>query len=567
VENEIILKKLALQAALLELHGENEFKSKAYHTAIFHLEKISEPLVNLSIEQLSKLQGVGKAIAEKIYSLAQVGSFKQLDELLAQTPASLVELLNIKGLGTKKLRVLWQELGIENADQLLQACENDQIQALKGFGPKVQENIKMALLFTKSNQGKWHYAEAEASAKAITAWLHEQLPPHTQLQVVGQIRRKVEVVDEIQFVLASPALDKVVQVLERSPLWDKNQQNTGLFTWRGTLKPNPMAIAFHLITPAQWANEVFLWSAAEAHLRQPLPNQSGHLLALLRQQAFADEASIYQTAGLDWIEPEMREGYGEIEKAAEHRLPSLIELSDIQGIIHAHSTYSDGKHTLAAMAEACQQQGYKYLGITDHSKAAFYANGLDERRVLEQHAEIEQLNQQLAPFRIFKGIEADILADGSLDYGTDFLKHFDFVIASVHSVLSMSEEKATQRLIKAIENPYTTILGHPTGRLLLRREGYPIQHTKILDACAANQVAVEINASPWRLDLDWRWIDYALQKGVTICINPDAHAIAGIQDVYYGVCVARKGGLTSAATLNTKSVEEVASFFAQKKNL
>ena len=261
----------------------------------------------------------------------------------------------------------------------------------------------------------------------------------------------------------------------------------------------------------------------------------------------------------------MREGFGEVAQAKEHKIPDLLENSDLKGILHNHSTYSDGKHSLRQMAEHCKSLGYEYLGISDHSRTASYAGGLEIEKVLKQHAEIDLLNQELAPFRIFKGIESDILADGSLDYPEDVLKSFDFIVSSVHSILNMEKRRATDRLIRAITNPFTTILGHPTGRLLLRREGYPVDHKAIIDACAAHHVVIEINANPWRLDLDWRWVRYAMDQGVKLSINPDAHEMDGYADMKYGVLVGRKGGLTKEMTLNALSREEIASYFAARK--
>ncbi|MDX5345654.1 MAG: PHP domain-containing protein, partial [Hymenobacteraceae bacterium] len=310
--------------------------------------------------------------------------------------------------------------------------------------------------------------------------------------------------------------------------------------------------------------EVFVHSASIAHLTVPFED-SKTLLQLVREQEFDSEEDIYKAAGMDYIEPEMREGTNELELAKAHKLPQLLELQDLKGILHNHSTYSDGANTLEQMALACRDLGYQYLGISDHSKTAAYAGGLREGDVLRQQKEIDELNKKLAPFKVFKGIESDILGDGSLDYDEDILKTFDFVVASIHSNLNMDEQKATERLLRAIENPYTTILGHPTGRLLLRREGYPINHKVIIDACAKNNVVIEINANPWRLDLDWRWVQYALEKGVMLSINPDAHVTSGYGDMRYGVLVGRKGGLTKEMTLNALGLEEIEEYFEKRK--
>jgi DNA polymerase (family 10) len=283
------------------------------------------------------------------------------------------------------------------------------------------------------------------------------------------------------------------------------------------------------------------------------------------QVSGSSEEEIYRSGGLQFIEPELREGLNEIDFARENKIPKLIELTDLKGILHNHSTYSDGMNSLKDMAEYCNELGYEYLGICDHSQSAFYAEGLKPERVFEQHLEIDELNKKLFPFKIFKGIESDILNDGSLDYTEDVLKTFDFIVASVHSNLKMNEEKATARLITAIENPYTTILGHPTGRLLLSRPGYPIDHKKVIDACAANGVVIELNAHPYRLDIDWRWIPYCLEKGVVISINPDAHEKHGYHDMYFGTCAARKGMLTKEMCFNALSLNEMEAHFSKRK--
>lgn len=291
------------------------------------------------------------------------------------------------------------------------------------------------------------------------------------------------------------------------------------------------------------------------------------MVDIVNLEVHKSEEAIYSAAGMDYISPELREGQFEILAAKDHNLPLLVELADLKGTLHNHSTYSDGQHSLRQMAEYCQSLGYEYLGICDHSKSAFYANGLDEDRVVQQMSEIDDLNKELAPFKIFKGIESDILNDGSLDYDVDILARFDFIVASVHSQLSMDINKATNRLLTAIANPYTTMLGHPTGRLLLKREGYPINHKAVIDACAENKVIIEINAHPFRLDLDWRWVHYALEQGVLISINPDAHSMEQLQLMKYGLLVGRKGGLTKEMTFNALGAAEVEKYFLERKAL
>ncbi|MEP0710947.1 MAG: PHP domain-containing protein, partial [Algoriphagus sp.] len=331
-------------------------------------------------------------------------------------------------------------------------------------------------------------------------------------------------------------------------------------TLRGKLKEIDLRVSIHFCAKAD-----FLWKklsliASPLHL-ESLVDDKETIAQKLQKKDYSSENEFFSINKLQIIPVEMREGYGEVELAKENKIPELLTDKDLKGILHNHSTYSDGKHTLRQMAEYCKELGYEYLGISDHSKTAFYAGGLTEYQILKQHQEIDLLNKELAPFRIFKSIESDILSDGKLDYSDEVLASFDFIVASVHSILNMDIKRATSRLITAIENPYTTILGHPTGRLLLRRQGYPIDHKAIIDACAQHNVVIEINANPWRLDLDWRYVRYAMEQGVMLSINPDAHAMEGYADMRYGVLVGRKGGLTKDMTLNAKSGEELAVYF------
>lgn len=560
--NQQIFDLLKLHAALLELHGENNFKVRSYHTAVFNMETLTESLADLSLKELQGLDGVGKAIATKIDDINQTGTFKQLEEFRAKTPVGIIDMMGIDGLGIKKIKVIWEELQIEDMDALLLACETDQLSQVKGFGQKTQENIKNSLLFRKANAQRLHFAKAETLAKQLEAYLEEQ-KLSGKFQIVGQVRRKLNVVDEVQLV-ASTLHDELFTALNTCEFLEQNKKATGLFAWRGKFKDSPLKVEARLCAEEAFAGQVFIHSASTSHLEY---GEAGMptLFQIAQKDQLPTEEAIYQKAQLAYIVPEMREGDFELALAKENKLPTLLETSDLKGILHAHSTYSDGKNTLEEMAVVVRDAGYEYLGITDHSQSAFYANGLPVGKVLDQLKEIDELNAKLAPFKIFKGMESDIIADGGLDYDNDILAKFDFIIASVHSGLKMAEEKATARLIKAVENPYTTMLGHPTGRLLLRREGYPVNHEKVIDACAANDVSIEINASPWRLDVDWQWVHYAIKKGVKLSINPDSHEVGTIDHVYYGVCAGRKGGLTKEMTLNTLGAEALGQFFAERK--
>ncbi|MCU0352874.1 MAG: helix-hairpin-helix domain-containing protein [Cytophagales bacterium] len=558
MQNAEIIRLLELTARLLELNDENPFKVRNYTNAAVALERVSEPLENLNAEQIAQLDGLSKGMADKIVLLNTEGTFPELRQLLAQVPGGVVEMLDIKGLGPKKIRALWKDLGIETLDELLAACADNRVAALKGFGEKTQENIRQALVFRQAAASKLRFDEASTLADMV---FHELRKAGLQtVYLTGQVAQCSPVVDSIQLVAAVEDVTAAHAALAGIEWMHRDDQASGPFAWRGRMTDAPLPVEVLFVPPQKFVGQAFVHTAAAGHLAKTAQNGQT-LLQVATSETHQDEEQIYTKAGLPYIVPEMREGLFEFEWAKNHSEADLVKPADLKGVLHNHSTYSDGKHTLEEMARYCQSLGYEYFGITDHSKSAFYANGLTEDRVRQQHQEIDALNQKLAPFRIFKGIESDILTDGSLDYDDDVLKTFDFIVASVHSGLGMDEEKATKRLIRAVENPYTTILGHMTGRLLLRREGYPVDHRKVIDACAANGVIIEINASPWRLDIDWHWLPYCMEKGVMISINPDAHEKNGIHDMAYGVNVARKGGLTRAMTFNALPLAEVGKRF------
>ncbi|MBC6366785.1 DNA polymerase/3'-5' exonuclease PolX [Algoriphagus sp. AK58] len=563
MDHKTILKQLKLSIQLMELHEENPFKIRSYQSALNTLERGDQDLMELTDSGLAELPGLGKSIIEAIQSIKSSGSFALLNELLEKTPEGVLEILQIKGLGPKKVKTLWEELGITSTHELMEACRSGKVAQIKGFGEKTQEAIIQNLVFKASNAGKWLYADIEDAVIQLESTL-SQLLSQSKLAIVGEFARKMEIISEAEFLIASDHLSSIKSHLSTfEPIeWDWTQ--SGPMTWRGKLRDPELNVK------VQFCNsEDFLWKklvleASKAHLACTVDEHETMTEKILKKNYHSEE-DFFQKNNLQYIPLEMREGFGEVAQAKEHKIPDLLENSDLKGILHNHSTYSDGKHSLRQMAEHCKSLGYEYLGISDHSRTASYAGGLEIEKVLKQHAEIDLLNQELAPFRIFKGIESDILADGSLDYPQDVLKSFDFIVSSVHSILNMEKRRATDRLIRAITNPFTTILGHPTGRLLLRREGYPVDHKAIIDACAAHHVVIEINANPWRLDLDWRWVRYAMDQGVKLSINPDAHEMDGYADMKYGVLVGRKGGLTKEMTLNALSREEIASYFAARK--
>ena len=524
---EEIADALKLTAQLMELHNENAFKARALANAAYKLDKTGIDLEGKSLEELEKIEGIGKSIASKIHELRTTGGLKELNVFLERTPAGVIDMMGVKGLGPKKVALLWKELGIESTGELLYACKENRLITLKGFGEKTQDAVKKAIEFKMANAGKFLYASVEKYAIELVDELKKNLKTEL-VALTGAMRRKCEIIERIEILVGY----------------------SGEVSLPG---PTPVPASIIRCDERDFYRRLFETTAP----------------ALLPELSFPDElkneADIFSSNALQYIEPELRESAGILGLARQSKIPRLIEFSDLKGILHNHTTYSDGLNTLREMAGYCRQLGYEYLGICDHSQSAFYANGLKPERVFEQQKEIDALNREMAPFKIFKGIESDILNDGSLDYPEEVLGTFDFVVSSIHSNLKMPLEKAMGRLIKAIENPYTTILGHPTGRLLLSREGYPVDHKKIIDACAANGVVIELNSHPYRLDIDWRWIPYCMEKGVMISINPDAHEKEGFGDMYFGVCVARKGMLTREMCFNALSLHEIEKHLASRK--
>ncbi len=526
-----IASTLKLTAQLMELHDENPFKIKSITNAAFKLKKTDIDLNGKTQDELEKIEGIGKGIASKINELLVTGQLTELTQMLEKTPTGVIEMLKVKGIGPKKVRLLWKELEIESIGELLYACNENRLISLKGFGKKTQAEVKKQIEFFKSNIGWYHYAAVEKYALELVEQLKTKF--NTSLvSLTGDIRRKCEVISCIDILIAT---QEVVEIIE--------------FEKKSSVKVN-------IITCEE--SDYFI------RLFETTSSKEFNIENFQLSQT-SSEADLFALNQFQYIEPELRENNNIIEQARENKIPKLIELSDLKGILHNHSNYSDGINTVKEMAEYCKQLGYEYLGICDHSQSAFYAEGMKIDKIVTQHQEIEELNKALFPFKIFKGVESDILNDGSLDYPNEVLNTFDFIVASAHSNLKMTEEKANNRLIKAIENDYTTILGHPTGRLLLSRPGYPISHKKIIDACAANGVIIELNAHPYRLDIDWRWIPYCLDKGVKISINPDAHEKNGYHDLYYGTCVARKGGLMKEMCLNSLSLSEIEFYFNSRK--
>lgn len=552
MENKEIASAFKLTSKLMDLNGENEFKVKSYVNAAFRIDRLERQLTDLSPDELNNIEGIGKGMIAKIEELQETGNLSELTRLLELTPPGIVKMMGIKGIGPKKAGIIWKEMGIETMGELLYACNENRLVEVKGFGEKTQQQIRKAIEFTISNTGRFHWAALENLTNTIINGFKTQ--GIELVSATGNIRRQCDIVDRIEILIGqSYSVNKILflQDLGFKPKPDE----------RGILiNDDNVKLKLHFSSKEMFYGVLLQTTGNDSHL-----NSLKELGFKLENTNNLTEEVIYNSIGLNFIPPPMREGLDEIALAKQNQIPELIIPKDIKGILHCHSTYSDGLKSLEIMATRCRDLGYEYLGITDHSQTAFYANGLKPERIIEQHKEIDLLNQKLAPFRIYKGIESDILGDGSLDYEPFVLRSFDFIIASVHSNLKMTEDKATARILAAIQNPFTTILGHPTGRLLLAREGYPIDHKTIIDACATHKVIIELNANPLRLDLDWRWIRYATRQGVMISINPDAHSLEGIEDVRFGINVAQKAGLTKQMTFNALSKEQIGEYFSKRK--
>jgi DNA polymerase (family 10) len=524
--NATLASQFKLLAELMELHGENEFKTKSYHFAARTLKNLDVDLSEMSIAELEQIQGIGKAIAQKIYTIFHEDKFDLLEKYLEITPSGVVEMLQIKGIGPKKIKLLWDELGIESIGELHYACQENRLTTIKGFGEKTQNNIIEQIEFIQQNATQFLWSNAEILATQIIDNIEKQFP-NILIRAVGSFRTKEITLGNFEFLLAT--VDNEIQ-----------QQIIVAY------KHYP--VQFYFCAEQDFYFKLFELSASKSHVE--------YIKSKINiSKKYHSEQEIYQEANLIFLEPELRTIENILDLAKQNKVQNIVSLQDIKGIVHTHTKYSDGINTIAQMADYCIKNGFEYLVISDHSKSAFYANGLSELEIIKQHEEIDKLNQQYSNFKILKSIESDILYNGNLDYDDAILKTFDVVIASVHTQLKMNEDTATQRLIKAIENPYTNILGHLSGRLLLSRKAYPLNYSKIIDACAANNVAIELNANPHRLDIDYSWIQTCQNKNVKIAINPDAHHLQGIHDIRYGIFAARKGALLKQNCINTYDVE------------
>jgi DNA polymerase (family X) len=556
MDNYSIADNFSLLAKIMDIHGENSFKTKTYAVAAFNIEKLPEQLKDTPRDQLFRIKGIGESVGNKIQEMLDTGELKLLKEYLDKTPPGIVEMLNIKGIGPKKINTIWKEMEIESIGELLYACNENRLTLFKGFGEKTQKNVQEAINFYLRHQGSFLYASIDELFPQIQSYLEKIFSPET-VKVTGAFRRQELTIDELEFVIqeTNEVIKPKFQTAQPPELLEEKEDQL-LYKLKNGLKLRLYSGKDNIL------ERQFLTSGSKEFIEAFQKTFPSIKYPAIKTD---DDKAIFTAAKLQYIPAPLRESAGIIVKAKKNKLGELIQPGDIRSIIHSHSKWSDGVNTIEEMARECIKRGFEYLVLSDHSKSAFYANGLTEERIREQHLHIDALNTQLKPFRIFKSIESDILNDGNLDYADKILSTFDLVIASVHSNLKMPEEKAMARLIRAIENPYTTILGHMTGRLLLSRSGYPLDHKKIIEACAANQVVIELNAHPRRLDIDWRWIDYCLEKGVLLSIDPDAHALEGFDDIKYGVLAAQKGGLAKEQNLSSFSLKQFEEWLGKRK--
>lgn len=547
---------------MLELKGENPFKAKAYYNGARAIERLDGDLKTMVEEgTLSNIDGIGSTLEEKITELVTTGTLRYYEELKSSFPSSLFELLQIPGLGPKRVKSLYENLNITNIGELEYACMENRLVTLPGFGKKMQDNILQGIKILKAYRGKFLYIEAYKVAEEIVSTL-KMHPDTINIDIAGSLRRHKELIGDVDIILSANDSQDIMNFF--SSLQDVEEIVAKGSTKSSVRLKNGIVVDLRVVSPYEYPYALNHFTGSKEH--------NTHMRRIAKEQGLKineygifntvngelisckDERDIYAVFDMDYIPPELREDMGEIEAAKAHSLPKLISESDLKGVLHIHSIYSDGLNTIGELAEYARNLGYSYIGISDHSKSAYYANGLLEDDIYRQFEEIDAVNEKYDDFKVLKGIEADILKDGSIDYDDNILSMFDFVIASVHSNFTMAKEEMTERILKALSNPYVKILGHPTGRLLLSREGYEIDMEKILEKAAKEGIAVEINSNPYRLDLDWRWCKVAKEMGVDIAICPDAHDLKGFSYVSLGVGIARKGWLETEDVLNCREI-------------
>jgi DNA polymerase (family X) len=574
--NQEIAEKLREIYNLMQLAGENRFRAIAFDRAAQTIESLNNPVMEyIENRNLTDLKGIGKSIAEDIYSYAENGSIPVLEDLKERVPQGMIEWLKISGLGPKNIVKIHKELGISSMNELKTACEDGRVAGLPGLGDKSAKKILKSIEWLQQFGERCLLSEAFEIAEIFKDYLEDQEGVEL-IEVAGSLRRRNETIGDID-ILIGASQEKANQIFEKFVNHSLVVEVLGRGETKSSIRTEEgRQVDLRIVQPKQFPAALMYFTGSKEHnvgLRQRARSGKMSLneygLFKLNDEGetdfdqpvdYASEEDIYRKLGLHFIPPELRENWGELEYFEDHKKMQLVEENDIQGVIHAHSVWSDGKYTIEQMARACLERGYSYLGITDHSKTAAYAGGLTVDEVQNQWKEIDELNKKLEDeglsFKIYKGIESDILSDGSLDYPDEILGQFDFVISSIHSGLEMPLESIMERFFKAIEHPATRILGHPTGRLLLRRDASKLDMNQLIEWAVEHDTVIEINANPWRLDLDWRHGTKARKTGLKTCIGPDAHTIEGIDDIRYGVMIARKAQFNKERVINTFTASE-----------
>jgi DNA polymerase (family 10) len=578
MDNSGIAQVLNEIAVFSELTGENPFKSRAYENAARIVEKHPENVAELCAQgRLKEIKGVGKSIEDIIHDLVATGQSSVLEKLKQKFPPSLLELLTLSGLGPKRVKALYEKLGIASIGELEYACRENRLISLEGFGAKSQSNILKSIEFRKTTQESRLYSEAREIASELVQKAADS-GLFASVEIAGSLRRGKAIFKDIDILLVPKAGAGIQEIQERLVSFADTGKDGPRVIGAGDTKVSVhcrgLQVDFRIVPADSHPAALQHFTGSKEHNTLLRARAKAMGMKMSEWGVFGsdgaalplqDEADVYARIGLPWIPPEIREADGEIEAAESGQLPRLLEKSDVRGMLHVHSSASDGVRTIEQLARECMARGYSWLGLTDHSRTAVYAGGLTTERLVAQIAEIRELNERLAPFRVFSGIESDILPDGSLDYPDDVLAQLDFVIGSIHSTLTMDKEAATKRLCKAIANPRLTIAGHLTGRLLLSRGGYPWDESRILDALASHAVALEHNCNPHRLDPDWDVLKRAAGRGIRISLGPDAHDIPGFDDMEYGIIMARKAWLGTKDVLNCMTTEEADAYFKARK--
>jgi len=571
-------------ATLLELKDENPFKIRAYANAARSLETFGGNLADLQDEEaLGKIPGIGKAIAAKIKELAATGKLRYLEELRAEFPAAILELFSIPGLGAKKIKALYEQLHISSIEQLREACESGKVAEMPGFGETTQIKICAAIEQRAKHSGYFQFGQIAADTESLRKDLAAH-PDALQVNVAGSYRRRREIVRDVDLVVATKKPAAITEffikhalvdsIIAQGPTKTSVRLRSGIQCDLRVVSSAEYPFALNYFTGSKEHNIEMRsralqrgWTLNEYRIAKLPPDPKARRKKIAAKiPRVNEEAELYRALGLDFVPPELRENCGEFEAAEKHSLPRLLEQENLRGTFHCHTVVSDGHNTLEEMAAAAQDLGLEYLGIAEHSKSSIQAHGIDAAKLRSQVAAIRKLNKKFDRFRLFAGIECDILRDGKLDFADEILAELDFAVASVHSVFNLSEAEMTKRVIRAMENRLVTILAHPTGRLLLKREPYSIDIPAVLDAAAATGTWIELNAAPKRLDLDWRWWPLAKQKGVKCVISPDAHRTERLQDLWFGVGIARKGWLTKAEVMNCLPLGRIESALQAKRN-